>query len=197
MLYRFDPASPSPSLDALVPVSATGAGVLEKQIEQAVANHPEALFNTGVARDPVLVVRCSAPGRKMPDIIALDGEGRLVLVECKRGWADRDTLAQLLDYAADYAADPLRLLDRDWSYGRGRNAGESLLAAFRRFAEDEEFDHADLGREQILVVVASGEAPGFKKISKYLEGRGDLPEHLQGEPPSLQKRSMRYRLRCW
>ncbi len=170
MLYRFDPDGQR--LDALVQVDAAGAGVLEKQIELAVANQPQAIFETGAAGDPVLVLRTSVPGRKMPDIIALDAEGRLVLVECKRGWASRDALAQLLDYAADYASDAANLLRRDWEYGRGRGTGRALIDAFREFADDPGFDEARLGSEQVLVVVASGEAPGFRKIADYLEGRG-------------------------
>ena len=170
MLYRFSPDTQQ--LDALVPVDAAGAGVLEKQIELAVANKPEAIFGTSAAREPILVIRTSVPGRKMPDIIALDGEGRLVLVECKRGWADRDALAQLLDYAGDYDADAAKLLERDWKYGRGKGSGKTLIEAFRGFADDAGFDETALAGEQILVVVASGEAPGFRKIANYLEGRG-------------------------
>lgn len=170
MLYSFDPCSRS--LDALVPVDAAGVGVLEKQIELAVANKPEAIFETGAAGAPVLVLRTSVPGRKMPDIIALDAQGRLVLVECKRGWANRDAMAQLLDYAADYAADTAKLLRRDWEYGRGRGTGTQLIAAFRDFADDPGFKEEQLGKEHALVVVASGEAPGFSKIARYLEGRG-------------------------
>lgn len=175
MLYRFDPTTTS--LDALHPTEAHGAGVLEKQIELAVANRPEAIFKTGARGEPVLVIRTSAPGRKVPDIVALDGEGRLVLVECKRGWADRHALAQLLDYAADYMADPVAMLERDWAHGRGAGKGTSLLEEFRTFVDDPAFDEADLARDHVLVVVASGEAPGFGKIAAYLEGRG-VPVYL-------------------
>lgn len=175
MLYRFDPTTKN--LDALHPVDVAGAGVLEKEIELAIANKPETIFRAGAAGEPVLVIRTSVPGRKMPDIIALDGEGRIVLVECKRGWADRNALAQLLDYAADYAADGMEMLERDWKYGRGKGSGETLIDQFRAFADDEEFDEKELGRDQVLVVVASGEAPGFRKIADYLEGRG-VPVYL-------------------
>lgn len=170
MLYRFDPNSQR--LDALVPVAAADARVLEKQIELAVANKPEAIFGAGPGGEPVLVVRTSVPGRKMPDIIALDAEGRLVLVECKRGWANRDALAQLLDYAADYATDTAAVLRRDWGHGRGRDSGKTLIEAFREFADDPGFDEEQLGTGQVLVVVASGEAPGFRKIAEYLKSRG-------------------------
>lgn len=175
MLYRFDPTARS--LDRLVPADVYAFGVQEKEIEQAVANHPDAIFKSGAAGDPVLVVRTSVAGRKMPDIIALDGEGRLVLVECKRGWADRDALAQLLDYAADYKADPIGLLNRDWGFGRGRGKPGALIDHFRAFIDDAGFREEDLGREHVLVVVATGEAPGFSKIRDYLSSCG-VPVYL-------------------
>ena len=170
MLYRYDPDNDD--LDAIAPVDAHAAGVLEKQIEQAVARTPTAIFRASSAGPPVLVVRTSVPGRKMPDIIALDSEGRLVLVECKRGWADRDALAQLLDYAADYSKDALDRLETDWRYGTGRDGQSDLLSAFRDFADDPAFEPEAIASDQVLVVLAAGADDRFGKIADYLEGRG-------------------------
>src|SRR5688500_78601 len=112
MLYRFDRVAGA--LDELKPVHAHGVGILEKEVESAVAGAPHALFRTTAAGPPVLVIKKSVPYRKMPDIVALDGEGRVVLVECKRSWATREAVAQILDYAADYATDPWVRLCDDW-----------------------------------------------------------------------------------
>ncbi len=170
VLYRYDPNKGD--LDAIAPVDAHAAGVLEKQIEQAVANTPAAIFRSSSAGSPILVVRTSVSGRKMPDIIALDSEGRLVLVECKREWADRNALSQLLDYAADYSRGPLDRLKADWKHGAGQGGGIDLLAAFRDFAEDPAFEPEAIAKDQVLVVLAAGRDDGFAKIATYLEGRG-------------------------
>ena len=45
----------------------------------------------------------SVSGHSMADILALDAEGRLVIVEIKRNWSDRATVGQSLQYAANQA----------------------------------------------------------------------------------------------
>ncbi len=72
---------------------------MEKDLENWVATHPELLF--GVER--VLVIGQSVSGQQMADILALDADGRLVVVEMKRDWSDRSTVGQLLEYAARMA----------------------------------------------------------------------------------------------
>lgn len=169
MLYRFDPAASG--LEALESVTPTSAGITEKKIELALAHTPEALFRAGAGGPPVLVVKKSVPYQRMADIIGLDGEGRLVLVECKRDWASRMALAQLLDYAADYVPEAFPQLEEDWRTGEGKGGG-SLLDAFRAFSDDSEVQPKDIGKEQVLVVVATGKDEGFQKIVRYLESQG-------------------------
>src|SRR5438128_160755 len=148
MLYRFDQVTSA--LEPVIPVLASQAEVTEKQIELAVAQRPDCLFRAGARSMPVLVVKKSVRGLKMADVIALDAEGRLVIVECKRGFADRQTLAQLLDYASDYGSDPAKLLDRDWASGEGRAEGTTLIEVFRRFADHATFPAEELGRQHVL-----------------------------------------------
>jgi hypothetical protein len=176
MLYRFDRTTHQ--LDELRSIDAPGASVLEKDIELALANTPECVFRAPRAKgSPVLVVKKSVAWRRMADIIAVDAEGRLVLIECKRGWADRDALSQLLSYAAEYASDPYARLCEDWKTGEGRDAGRSFLDAFRDFADDRDLDPAGIGKDHVLVVVAAGRDDGFQQIARYLESRG-VPVYL-------------------
>jgi RecB family endonuclease NucS len=66
----------------------------------------------------------------MADVLALDTDGRLVVVEMKRDWSDRATVAQLLEYAARMAQssyDDLETFARtNW-----RDPNASLLEKFR------------------------------------------------------------------
>ncbi|XXT21542.1 hypothetical protein WME94_08275 [Sorangium sp. So ce429] len=167
MLYRFDRTTHR--LDELRSVDAFGASVLEKDIELALASTPECVFTKG---SPVLIVKKFVAWRRMADIIAVDAEGRLVLIECKRGWADRDALSQLLSYAAEYAADAFARLCEDWKTGEGRDSGRAFLEAFREFADDRGIESTSIGKDHVLVVVAAGRDDGFQQIARYLESRG-------------------------
>ena len=172
MLYFFDPAKRE--LDPVDSVDASTSGVKEIQIEQALAHRPESLFKAARDGAPVLVVKTSVPYAKMPDVVALDAEGRLVLIECKRGWATRETLAQLLDYAADYSSEPFSRLQADWDTGAGAGASSrgKLLDRFRRFADDETAAEENVGKEQVLVVVAAARDDACERIAAFLRNRG-------------------------
>ena len=175
MLYFFDPVKKE--IDPVDSVDASAVGVWENDIEKALAHRPEALFKATRAGAPVLVVRTSARGPEMADVIALDAEGRLVLIECKRGSARRDTLAQLLDYASTYAADPFRHLQEDWGKGVGASSGGGLINTFQQFAQDPTADESSIGREQVLVVVAASQVEGFERIANFLKTHG-VPVHF-------------------
>ena len=179
ILYRF--STSTRTLEPLESTDASSAGVLEKDIEAALANQPTALFRTRQkdGDSPVLIVKTSAPVTRMPDVIALDAQGRVILVECKRWYADRDTLAQLIDYAAEYDEKPYERLARDWETGIGRDSGVSLLEEFRKFADDPSLTESAIGADQVLVVVAAGPGRNFDRISRYLFKRG-LPVYFVG-----------------
>ena len=176
MLYNFNVNQKL--LVKLNSVSAKDIGITEDQIEKTLALNPEAIFRSTLRNgSPVLIIRKSQPGVRMADIIALDVYGRLVLVECKRGNADRNTLAQLLDYASSYDEKTIEKITHHWEKGEGKNSKLTLIEEFRNFADDQTIDTDELGKEHVLVVVAAGPDEGFSKISKYLEQRG-IPVHL-------------------
>ncbi len=171
MLYRFQPTSRE--LDHLASTTAASAGVTEDDIEKALADKPETIFRvSGRDGPPVLVLKKSVRGVRMADIIALDALGRLVLIECKRGTPPRTTLAQLIEYAASYEDNAGERLEHDWATGEGKDKDSALLEHFRRFAEDDTYSAADLGREHVPVVVAAGGDATFLQTAGYLRRRG-------------------------
>jgi len=72
--------------------SASELRVEEKTIEDWIANNPQLLF----PKEQVLVFGQSILGQSMADVVALDSLGSLIIVEIKRDWSDRSTVAQLL-----------------------------------------------------------------------------------------------------
>jgi len=180
MLYRLDPKTHA--LDPLAPTHAAVEGLKEKDIESALASSPQSLFRSrsaSSADSPVLVLRTSQPGVRMADVIALDAQGRLIIVECKRRHADRDALSQLLDYASEYAMGAYERLSKHWAAGQGRGTGQTLLAAFQEFADDTTVTEDMIGSEHVLVVVAAGKGRGFARIADYLKAKGVPVEFVE------------------
>ena len=73
---------------------------LESHLEDWLENSPEALAQEPIfwlGRQPSATVE---EGTIFPDLLGVDAGGNLIIVELKRNQASRDTIAQLLDYAA-------------------------------------------------------------------------------------------------
>ena len=84
--------------DELVPFRRLSGetGLYEREIEDLVWSNPEEILGEPlfrIARQPVAL---NIGGR--PDVVALDGDARVVVVEIKRD-VDRSQLAQCLEYA--------------------------------------------------------------------------------------------------
>jgi hypothetical protein len=147
--------------------SASDLGLREKDLENWVAAHPELLF--GVER--VLVIGQSVSGQSMADILALDADGRLILVEMKRNWSDRSTVGQLLEYAARMAGASYEELENiARAYWKDPNA--SLLEKFGVFADDQTVEKKSIAKGQRVCVVAPGSDEGLNGIVRWLQKCG-------------------------
>ena len=169
MLFRLrrngnEPESPR----ALPKRSAAELELLEKDLENWLARHPELLFGG----EEVLVVGQSISGHRMADILALDSRGNLILVEIKRDWSDRATVGQILEYAADasgWSYERLNALFRDY---RGGDAQASLLHEFRKLSDREDADEESIRRGFRLCIVAPESDVGLKRTMEWLSGFG-------------------------
>ncbi|MFJ1715231.1 DNA-binding protein [Streptomyces sp. NPDC088260] len=117
--------------EAATPIARTGLaaeGLLERQhLQEWVIAHPQVLGES------VLVVTAEydrwadtdgVPARDRLDVLGLDVTGRLVVVELKRGTADRDVHLQAITYAALVSRFDLSTLTqahRDFLSRRGQN----------------------------------------------------------------------------
>lgn len=146
---------------------ASELGIQEKVIENWIADRPELLF----PNEQVLVIGQSISGQGMADILALDSLGNLVLVEIKRDWSDRATVAQLLSYAAEYQGVTYEGLNAE-AQRYAKLKGNDLLSTFRDFIDNEDFPREDLGRKQRVYIVAPDSDEDLKKIVTWLKSYG-------------------------
>jgi len=137
------------SSEGLSAVTPSGLGLLEKDIEHWLARHPEILL----PGEQVLVVGQSISGQSMADVLALDASGRLIVIEIKRDWSNRETVGQLLEYAARLRAcsyDELQAIARRYK----GDPGLDLYELFRGVFVEQPVLKEELGQRQRVLVVA-------------------------------------------
>ena len=84
---------------AVVDLSPTGQTETEKLLEDALVSSPDLLLE-----DLILVGRQTQTEGGPLDLLGVDGDGRLVVFELKRGTLSREAVAQVIDYASDLDA---------------------------------------------------------------------------------------------
>ena len=154
---------------------ASKLNLTEKNLENWMARNPDLLFGA----EKVLVIGQSVAGKRMGDILALDADGRLVIVEIKRDWSDRATVGQLLGYAAEMTGksyEDLEKLDREyWPRRHGESPYVPLLEGIRELTDDPEFDQKDIPKAQQghrIIIVAPASDEGLLKIVNWLHEYG-------------------------
>ncbi len=143
---------------------------LEKHLESWIENDPE-LLQGGLT----IVGRQIHLAGGTADLLALDTQGRWVVIEVKRGTIYRDAIAQILDYAAsirELAGAELRKKIVSYLSSRGGRL-ENVLGLQQ---ESEIFSDED--REVKLIVVGSGRDPGIERVVKFLAERSNLDVSL-------------------
>jgi hypothetical protein len=147
----------------LAPSPPSNVGLLEKHIEHWLAEHPEILL----PGEQVLVIAQSVSGQSMADILALDSSGRLIVVEIKRDWSSRETVGQLLEYAA-------KLSDCGYAFLEGlarkylHDDSLDLLAVFQETFPDSSAERDELGLAQRILVVAPEADESLRSIVTWL-----------------------------
>ena len=152
--------------------AASALGVREKVIEGWIASRPQLLL----PNEELLVIGQSISGQGMADILALDSVGDLVLVEIKRDWSDRSTVAQLLSYAAEFHETTYARLNREAQRFKGWSGGD-LITKFREFSDNDDFSKEQLGQKQGVFIVAPDSDEGLKKLAQWLSTYG-VPIHF-------------------
>ena len=127
----------------------------EKDLEDWIARDPSLLGRPGLK---VLGQQIPVPNVGPLDMLASDGESRLIVVEFKRQQTTRDTIAQILDYAS-----AINLMDRE-QLRNLLNVSDDSAALFE-------------GEESIevqMIVVAADADESVDRIIGYLASRAGL-----------------------
>ncbi len=135
-----------------------------------------------IAADPgMLQAGLEIIGRQVPldagrlDLLALDPQGRLCAVEIKRGAVRRETIAQVLDYAAclaELTAPELRAKVEPYLASQGRE----LDGLLEQRGTPDVLDPEE--RQVVLFLVGTGRAPGLERVVRFLAGKHDVPISL-------------------
>lgn len=108
-----------------------GPDLYEEEIERLAWGDLEAF--TGDSLFP-LARQARIPGGGIPDILALDEGGRVVVIEVKRD-VDRGQLAQCLEYAGWARLTHLDEISRLYDRGTGRRGPEAFFRDWQDFTE--------------------------------------------------------------
>jgi Holliday junction resolvase-like predicted endonuclease len=138
---------------------------IEEQLEGWIESDP-GLLEAGL----IIVGRQVRTEAGPLDLLAIDPQGRWVVIELKRGTIYRDTLTQALDYAACIEAMPeeaLRQLATDY-FRRDVGKGTPQLAI-----EDLVEDGGE--RELRVSVVGTSRDIGLERLTGFLSGKHGIP----------------------
>lgn len=140
----------------------------ERDLEEWIERNP-ALLERGL----VIVGRQIRLEGGPLDLLALDPQGRWVLIEIKRERLRREVIAQAIDYASCLdRLDASRLREQCDTYLRSKGRSENLdgLLEQRGRSPDSEAD----GREVVIYLVGTAYDPGCERMVDYLAERVEL-----------------------
>ena len=142
---------------------------LETYLESWLERSPWAL-----AQEPILWIGRQTTasveeGRIFPDLLGVDSEGNLVVVELKRGMAPRETVAQLLEYAAwadELSDERIHELAATYFQTRSTFQGMSFTDAFRSVFE---IDETPALNQRLRLFILAAEIPAaVARVCRFL-----------------------------
>ena len=138
----------------------------EKRLQTILAEHIELI-------DPNLLIigrEVSTPWGMRLDILALDGDGHLVVLELKRGRTPREVVAQVLEYGAFVRNLRTDEIVRIFNAYQEKYQPDKVGASLDEIFEDKHhFDlPEDLNDEHHLIIVATELDPNSERIVDYL-----------------------------
>lgn len=172
MLFRLKLSGEKSALVPLKPTSMHEQGILEKTMEQWIADSPEAVLPEDERR--VLVIWQETPFENVTDVIAIDARGDVVIIEIKRGQTPRDVIAQTLEYAADVAEwdyDTLNRRAKEYFDARSVKYA-SLLDAFRSTFAIADGAEPQFNQHQRIFIVAEQIEENIERTARWLLKRG-------------------------
>ena len=158
----------------------------ERSIEGLIERNPHIILG-----DKLLIIgrQVKTDSGKILDLLAVDKEGRLVVIELKKGYAPREIVAQILDYSSWLCGLPERRIeDIAKNYFQKKNSkNNSLSDEFMKFYDLEACP--EIGKEVVNILFAKEFSEEVINPAKYLSEfdlsiyciRFDTFESNQGE----------------
>ena len=174
MLYKLVQSVEKTTFVRLHAKSMQEQGLLEKQMEQWLADFPTAVLPEDEAQ--VLVISQEKPFKNVTDVLAIDGQRNLVIIEIKRGQSPRDVIAKALEYASDVASwdyEYLNSLAMSYFQQRGREFSTLLDAYASAFGLPlEEVSEAQFNLSQRIFIVGESIDEKVERTARWLLKRG-------------------------
>ena len=133
----------------------------------------ELLEETLVKNPNLLIDGLTLVGRQMPteggplDLLGVDGDGRLVVFELKRGTLSRDAVAQVIDYASDLDSMSLDALANHIAEGSGAH-GIDEIEDFREWYDNRDFGDLESLKPLRMFLVGLGVDDRTERMVKFL-----------------------------
>ena len=135
----------------------------ENLLEDILVNNPRLLM------DDLTLVGRQTPTEGGPlDLLGLDGDGRLVVFELKRGTLSRDAVSQVIDYASDLDRMDLDALSSHISQKSGNNGIEKIEHFQGWYTDDLGFDDLESLKPLRLFLVGLGVDKTTERMVKFL-----------------------------
>lgn len=106
------------------------------------------------------------------DLLAIDSQGRWIVIEIKRGQLERQTIAQVIDYASCISTiSDEELKEKTNAYLEPK--GTSIQALLQERSAEEAVEQGN--RDVELVVVGIGKMVGLDRMTDYLSNNFNMP----------------------
>ena len=151
-----------------VPLEARDKVDTEKLLEDTLVNNPE-----------MLIPELKLVGRQTPteggplDLLGVDGDGRLVVFELKRGILSRDAVAQIIDYASYLNSMGSSAISRHIADRSGENGIEEI-EDFQQWYSDLGFDESDNLLPPRLFLVGLGADDKTQRMVDFLANTSSM-----------------------
>jgi hypothetical protein len=140
---------------------------LEKQLEDWIEKDPS-LLQSGLT----IVGRQISYEDGRWDLLALDTQGKWIMIELKAGMLRRDVFTQVLDYASCVATMPFDILrEKVDGYLKHNQLNLKTLLEERGLDEQSQQDSRDVK----MIIVGTGREPGLERMVAYLTERYEMP----------------------
>lgn len=148
-------------------ITTSGNEKSEKSLEELVENNPHIILGKKLL---IIGRQVKTDAGKILDLLAVDKEGRLVVIELKKGYAPREIIAQVLDYSSWLSNVPERRIE-DISknyFQHTKKEYSSLSDAFIKFYGVD--NCPEIGGEVINILFAKDFSEEVINPAKYLSG---------------------------